>query len=587
MFWLFLLTSAVLAAGAIAAVRRMRAQQRAPSPAFETMVKTRDGVGLLTRVWLPREAVQGAPVPTVLTRGYRPGDPAAATRFTAAGYAYVGQAARGEGGSQGELDRFARDPEDGEDALAWIASQSWSDGDVAMYGRSFWGLTQWAVAPRRPASLKAIIPQNAPAQSWECGYWCGGALSLAMTAAGRVYDDPAQGRRFGWEALYRRLPLIDLDMAVSGRKNGLWRDYVSHDEYGPFWERLGLAGGYGDVAAPTYLMAGWYDYYAGAALDDFAALKASRSGGDVRVIVAPTDHLNRVVGDRDFGPDAATDDVALAVAWLDHVVRGRPAAIAEEPPVRLFVMGANEWRYEQEWPLARTRFTPYYFRSPEGARVGALSPTPPGPEAATTYRYDPDDPVPTLGGNHSFLGEDHPEIIRVGAVDQRPNEARDDVLVFTTDPLTEDVEVTGPIEVVLWAASSAEDTDFTAKLIDVAPDGTAYNLCEGIILARFRDSLYEPPKLLTPNDVYRYTIRMRPTSNVFLTGHRIRVHLTSSNFPLWDRNLNTGGPVGFETRRVVAEQTIHHDADRPSHIVLPIIPRARREAESPKDASTP
>jgi len=208
----------------------------------------------------------------------------------------------------------------------------------------------------------------------------------------------------------------------------------------------------------------------------------------------------------------------------------------------------------------------------DGSKDGWLSPKPPGDEPPNAYTYDPDDPVPTLGGNHSSP-QDNPHIIRVGAVDQRPNEGRQDVLTFTTPPLQEDTEVTGPVEVKLYAASSAKDTDFIARLIDVYPDGTAYNLTEGNIRARFRESIWGPPKLLVPGQIYEYTIELLPTSNVFLKGHRIRVHVTSSNFPLYDRNPNTGHEQGLDAEWQVAHQTVYHDATRPSHILLPLIPR--------------
>jgi len=221
---------------------------------------------------------------------------------------------------------------------------------------------------------------------------------------------------------------------------------------------------------------------------------------------------------------------------------------------------------------ARTRFTPYYLRSEDGGRIGTLSTQPPGEERSTTYVYDPEDPCPTIAGSHSFL-RDIPGLIQAGSVDQRANESREDVLVFSTPPLEADTEVTGPIVLHLHAASTARDTDFTVKLLDVHPDGAAYNLTEGIVRARFRESIYEPPKLLTPGEVYRYRIELLPTANVFRAGHRIRIHVSSSNWPLWDRNPNTGNAQGMDAELRRAVQTIHHDAARPSHLMLPIVPR--------------
>ncbi len=316
---------------------------------------------------------------------------------------------------------------------------------------------------------------------------------------------------------------------------------------------------------------GWYDNYPGAVFDAFCRLRELGATDEVRIHVDPTDHPGTVVGDRDFGHDVGVDRLAMAIRWLDYVVKGVDNGLRDEPPVRIFVMGANEWRSEHEWPLSRTDFKPYYFHS-DGVRHGWLSTTVPDEEPPNEYFYDPEDPVPTLGGNHSGP-QDHPEIIRVGAVDQRPNWARSDVLVFSTPPLADDVEVTGPVTAKLHAASSARDTDFIVRLIDVAPEGIAYNLTEGIIRARFRESIWEAPRLLEPGEIYDYDIELQPTSNVFKRGHSICVHVTSSGFPLWDRNPNTGHDQGVDTELQVAHQTIYHDRRRPSHILLPVISR--------------
>ena len=324
------------------------------------------------------------------------------------------------------------------------------------------------------------------------------------------------------------------------------------------------------VRIPVYIHDGWYDNYPAASFEILQTLKESGHAADLRILVDPTDHLGDVVGDRDFGDDPTRDRLDLAIRWLDYVVRGIDNGLKDEPPITIFVMGINQWRGEREWPLARTEFANYYLHAGE-SRHGSLDTMPPGDEPPSRYTYDPEDPVPTLGGNHSGP-QDHPEIIRVGALDQRPNWDRSDVLVFSTAPLEEDTEVTGPVRARLYAASSAPDTDFIVRLIDVYPDGTAYNLTEGIIRARFREGVWGPPRSLTPGEVYRYDIELQPTSNVFLKGHRICVHVTSSSFPLWDRNPNTGHPQGMDAEMRVAHQTVFHDSARPSHIVLPIIP---------------
>jgi putative CocE/NonD family hydrolase len=323
-------------------------------------------------------------------------------------------------------------------------------------------------------------------------------------------------------------------------------------------------------------MSGWYDYYAGAACRAFNALRAAGESDEIRLVINPSNHVNRIVGDRDFGTDVHKHEIALAIRWLDGVLKGLDTGLRDEPPIRIFVMGANRWRFAHQWPLPGTRFVEYYLHSADGARIGALDTHVPGDELTTRYRYDPQDPVPSLGGNHSADARgnlDH--LVRNGPVDQRPNEARDDVLVFRSAPLVADVEVTGPVVVKLYAASSARDTDFIARLIDVYPDGRAYNLTEGIIRARFRESIYLPPALLVPGQVYEYTIQLLPTSNVFKRGHRICVHVTSSGFPLWDRNPNTGHAQGMDAEMRVAEQTVYHGKNHPSHIVLPVVPQGK------------
>ena len=398
-----------------------------------------------------------------------------------------------------------------------------------------------------------------------------GALQLAHTAR-RIYDGGGKEKvgKYGWVNWYRHLPLITLDTVAGTEKNKLWRDYVSHSTYDDFWKAIGIRDKYHKIRIPVYLMGGWYDNYPGATFNYFEKLTKLGATDEIRVIVNPCDHLNRVVGDRAFGKNAHKDEVGIAIRWLDYVLKGIDNGIKSEPPVRIFVMGINEWRFEDEWPLARTRFTKYYLHS-DSSKDGWLDTETPGDEPPSRYVYDPDDPVPTLGGNHS--SPDIPGIIRVGTVDQRPDESRQDVLVFTSSPVQEDTEVTGPITIKLYAASSARDTDFIARLIDVYSDGTAYNLTEGIIRARFRESIWEPPKLLEPGKIYEYTIDLLPTSNVFRKGHSIRVHVTSSDFPLYDRNPNTGNEQFMDAEMQIADQAIFHDAERPSHIVLPVIPR--------------
>jgi len=535
------------------------------------MAPMRDGVKLDTHIWLPKG---DGPFPTVLSRAYWPAQ--APQGFLDAGYVWVGQSTRGHGdseGSAGESRRFFDDGPDGYDTIQWIASQPWSDGNVAMFGKSYWGVTQWLAALEQPPALKAIIPQNANFDLWQHGYWSHGALTLAMTAAGRAFGKPEEVAAYGPEKFFMHLPLIEMD-SILGRDNQLWRDYVKHSSFDEYWKPLttradGSDGKYAKVRIPTYFMSGWYDYYAGAMLNNYRRLRDVGAAPEIRVAISATDHLDRLVGERGF-TGGGKDEVGLAVRWLDHVIRGVDNGVGDEPPVRLFVMGVNKWRQFRDWPVPGTKFTPYYLSSPDGSRVGSLSTSPPADQPPTKYDYDPDDPAPTIAGSHSVLATW--PMIKCGSYDQRANESRNDVLVFSTEPLAADVTVIGPVVLKLHAASSAPDTDWTAKLIDVDPDGTAWNLCEGILRARFREDLYGPPKLLTPGEVYEYTLELLPTANVFKKDHRIRIHVSSSSWPLWDRNPNTGHAQGMDAEVKVAQQTIYHDRTRPSHIVLPIVP---------------
>ncbi|MCH8909721.1 MAG: CocE/NonD family hydrolase [Chloroflexi bacterium] len=531
-------------------------------------MQMRDGVELSTRVWKPEG--QG-PFPVILERGYDPGIDWHAERFAGAGYAYVGQQCRGnlEGGM------FRTDHVDGYDCMDWIVAQPWCNGDIAMYGRSFMGATQILTAPEHHPNLRAIVPQVINPSIWERGYWDHGALQLSHVAR-RIYrtkvaDDMTHkvDEFGGWDTFYRHLPLITLDTTVVGKRNNLWQEYVSHSEYGPYWSEISTHEKLDRINVPTYIHAGWYDNYPSALLKAFQVISDAGNVDELRIHVGPTDHMGDVVGDRPFGDHAFQLQLDLALRWLDYVVKGEDNGVAGEPPITVFTMGVNEWRTANTWPPENAVLTKFYLHS-DGSRHGTLSVEAPGDEPASEYDYDPDDPVPTLGGNHSGP-QDHPEVIRVGALDQRPNWDRPDVLVFETPELAEDTEVTGPISATIFASTSALDTDFIVRLLDVEPDGTAYNLTDGIIRTRFRKSIYEPPELLAPGEVFPYEIELLPTSNVFLTGHRIAVHVTSSCFPLYDRNPNTGHEQGMDSELQVAHQTIFHDSTRPSHITLPVV----------------
>jgi len=514
----------------------------------------RDGTGLRTTVFTPGEGSH----PVVLTRGYYAwnADNPHAARFNEADYAFVSQQCRDGGGAAG--DRFLPDDQDGYDCVEWIAQQPWCDGQVAMWGGSYYGMTCWRAAVAQPPSLEAIIPGFMDPDVWKAGYRSDGAIHLKMTTQTDRAIPRGEYSLDEWKRMLMFLPLIDMDREFLGHEDPLWNDYISHSSYDDYWRRIAVreGEGYARVRIPVYLMAGFRDYYAGVAFDAFQALRQVNATPEIRVKVGDMGH-------------SGAPDIVETVRWLDWLLKGQDTGIADEPRVKVQVRGGG-WRSADDWPIPDTQFTPLYLSSSDGARIGDLLAAPPGDEPPTTYVYDPEDPCPTLGANGSHFPV--PGLIEIGPVDQRPNEGRQDVLVYTGPPLDAPVEVVGPIEVTLHAASSAPDTDFTVKLIDVQPDGAALNVTEGIMRTRFRKSIWEEPELIEPGEVYEYRIELLPAAVVFGAGHRIRVHVSSSNWPLWDRNQNTGNPIGMDAEVRTAEQTIYHDRAHPSCIVLPILP---------------
>jgi putative CocE/NonD family hydrolase len=355
----------------------------------------------------------------------------------------------------------------------------------------------------------------------------------------------------------RALPLCTWDTAIRQTVPYL-RDWVAHPQYGDYWKPMSLRGRHKDITTPIYTACGWYDLYSKSAFEHVNAVrKAGRK--HQHLLMGPWVHginRDRKVGDVDFGEGSLVKLDETKTKWFEHWLKDEKTDVDTWPPFRIFVMGRNQWRDEQEWPLSPTRYVPHYFHSDK-----RLSASKPGDEPADKFVYDPDNPVPTMGGCN--LGG------ASGPRDQTAVEKRSDVLIFTSEPLTRELEVTGPVKVVLYAASTAQDTDWTGKLVDVWPDGRAINLCDGILRARYRQST---EKLIEPGRVYRYEIDLWVTSNAFLPGHKIRVEISSSNFPRFDRNPNTGHAFGADAERQKATQTIYHDDAHPSHILLPVIP---------------
>ncbi len=537
-------------------------------------IPMRDGIKLVANVFLPR---QGGPFPVLLQRtpyGKMNELSGEVRRYCAAGFAVVVQDCRGRGASPGEWDPFRYDGEDGFDTQEWTGRQPWCDGQIGTFGGSYVGWTQWAAAVRGSQYLRCMVPVVPFTDAYHEIANPGGAFQLALSFGWGSGVGGLNLNLAGTPDPFKFLPLNRWD-EQGARRVPFLREWVAHPLYDDYWKARTIQGRFDRVNVPVLNIGGWYDIFSKPTLDHVAQVRQSSTNRLARrnqfVLIGPWGHSvgGQKLGELDFGAAARVDTGKLQLEWFQYWLKNQETGVQNWPMVRLFVMGENTWRNEHEWPLARTRYTPWYFRSGGKAATrngdGQLQPQPPGQEPADQFTYDPADPVPTRGGNN-LMGAP------AGPFDQSAVENRPDVLVYTCAPLEQAMEVTGPVKVILHAASTARDTDFTAKLVDVHPDGKAYNLCDGVQRARFRVP-GAAPSLLTPGQVCRYEIDLWATSNLFQPGHRIRVEISSSNFPRYDRNPNTGHDFGVDAELASARQTVWHDTERASCIVLPIIPR--------------
>lgn len=542
------------------------------------LVPMRDGVRLATDLYRPTGP---GPFPVILIRlpyGKSGIGGLLASFFARYGYLVAAQDTRGRYDSEGEFYPWACEQADGHDTVRWLAAQPWCNGKIGTLGASYFGYTQWALAPGNP-QVTALLPIFTASSIYNAFYAGGAFLKMAalgwsLENCGRRYA--AVGARKLWKG-YEHLPLITSDDAAL-HNIPFFDDWVSHPTPDDYWAAIDVTAKIPTISAPVFLVSGWYDLFNVPQLDDWAEIQ-KRAKAPVRelskIIIGPWNHSFVNPHQRNYGLRAPLWQYPLEPVgdwkrWFDYVLKGEPNGWGEQAPVRLYVLGENRWRDEQEWPLARTVYTRYYLHSAGRANTargdGWLDACPPtDSEPADSFVYDPLRPVPTVGGAN--LDPRH-----AGPADQRRVEAREDVLVYSTSPLTQATEVTGPVVLTLFASSDAPDTDFTAKLVDVFPDGRALLLCDGIIRARYRNGL-DRPELLQAGAVYRFTIRLGNTSVLFGAGHRIRLEVSSSNFPRFDRNPNTGTDVAREGQTRVARQRVWHDAERPSYLALPIIPR--------------
>jgi putative CocE/NonD family hydrolase len=377
-----------------------------------------------------------------------------------------------------------------------------------------------------------------------------------------------------YDTVLWHLPLDNMDLRASGAAVQHYRDWLKHQTYDDYWKSISDEELLEKVRVPVHTSGGWFDIFLNGTINGFTGMR--RMGGtekarrESKMIIGAWGHgPSQKFGDVDFGPTANRNLIERQLRWYNHYLKGEDNGIDREPPIEIFYMGANKWQHAQEWPLPATKFTPYYLGGIKANSVrggGTLASTTPPKEGTDEYTYDPNHPVPTLGGNNCCGTP-----TQAGPKDQRPVEARHDVLVYTSEPLGTPVAIAGPVRMKLFASTDSRDTDWMVKLVDVHPNGFAMNIAEGILRARFRNGL-DKMELLTPGRAYEFEVDMAGTANVFKPGHRIRVDITSSNFPQFDRNPNTGDDLGSSERVRTAKQTVYHGGTHASHIVLPVVP---------------
>jgi hypothetical protein len=546
----------------------------------------RDGVRLVADVFLPHSTGRW---PTVLFRTPygRKGPSARSYRgFVQRGYAVVIEDVRGRYGSEGVFGTIEQEGPDGSDTINWIAEQPWSNTRIAMAGGSYLGMVQWWAAIERNPHLFAIAPVVSGDDEYtDRFYSTGGALKLGhrLLWLEENLTPPFQVRPL-FNAYIGHLPLRTADLAATGVKLPVWRAALDHPSYDAYWKRHSIRERTSQVDVPVLSMGGWFDNYAESDLDMFSRLSTAHKR--VETWIGPWAHNPSLkFPTRNFGPEASIPIRSTQSDWFDRWSHETSPETDFGPSVlHIFVMGPDIWREEHEWPLARTRYTAFYLSSGGHANSkagdGELYRHPVRKAKPDIFTYDPRNPVPTIGG--ALCCE--PKILPPGPLEQSAVEQRPDVLVYTSGPLSEDLEVTGPVKAVLYASTSANDTDFTAKLVDVQPDGGALAVCDGLQRLRYRLSLDEPV-FVKRNSVYQISIDAGVTSYVFTNGHRIRLEVSSSNFPRFDRNLNSSAPNANVTKMNKAKQSVFHEKDYPSALILPVIPGNSRHGPPPRSVA--
>jgi len=536
---------------------------------FESGIAMRDGIELAADVYLPRPDQLPAPVIVTVTPYGKDGEafaPGEAKLYQDNGYVYVSVDTRGRGKSEGEWHAFVHDAADTHDVIEWAGTQSWSTGAVGTTGLSYMGWVQWAGASQRPSHLKCMVSTSA-AGRWQqeipylngvfqlyFGWW----VFLVRRRIAEVHGLELHD----WDTLLKTLPVQSLRDVIDPA-GATWDMLMEHDTMDDLWRSLRYEDLYAGIDVPCLHVTGWYD------LEDLLGafhhyghmMASSPAAARQRLLVGPWSHVksrypDSTYADVDFGPSAAVDMEAEHLRWFDHWLKGIDNGAEQDPAVTIFEPGLNHWRTPPSWPTSNGTETHYF------GEAGSLGRREASAQGARSYRYDPADPVLTGLDVRNYPVEDVP-------LDQSVNETRDDVLTYTSEPLTEALTVSGEAHVFLAAASDREDTDWHVKITDVQEDGRSLKVTQGCLRACHRDSLEEATPMV-PGRTYEFDVEMWPTHHVFLPGHRIRVSVTSSDFPWFARNLNAMGPIVKQSTPLVATNTVHHGGSRGSRVVLPI-----------------
>ncbi len=548
-----------------------------------------DGVKLYADVYLP---VAPGKYPTIVTRScygvQRDGVHQAMVKFAQNGYAVVVQDVRGRYESDGKWEPFRDEAKDGYETIEWAAAQPFSNGKIATQGGSYLGHNQWQALSKNPPHLVAAFPALASTNIYANWITMGGAFRLSFNYGWGVVRMPNRimlpqywhtesymPDNMQYANILTHLPLKDGDLSSAGYAVQHYRDWIKHESYDEYWKSISDEERFDKITVPVHTSGGWFDIFIMGTINGYVGMKhkgatpEARAGA--RMIIGPWGHgPSQSYGGVDFTPAAMVDQFQTELRFYDFYLKGVKNGLDKEDPVKLFYMGVNKWRTEKDWPIPGTEFRNLYLTGTSAANTstggGVLTFDKPAKAGKDTYLYDPMDPVPTTGGNNCCGTP-----TQAGPRDQQPIEQRKDILVYTTEALQAPITIAGPVKMKLSAATDGPDTDWMIKLIDVYPNGTSMPISEGILRARFHEGL-DKIKLLTPGQVYDFDIELTGTANVFQPGHRIRIDVTSSNFPQFDRNPNTGEPLGNSAKVRVAQQTINHGGQRLSYVTLPVVP---------------